>query len=43
MKRKARDSCGKSWPKGDPTGACDEEAPGRPRKASACSGNQPAG
>ncbi|MED1205273.1 hypothetical protein [Heyndrickxia acidicola] len=35
MKRKARDSCGKSWPKGDPAGACDE-APGRPREASAC-------
>ncbi|MFJ5750879.1 hypothetical protein ACIP97_20195 [Peribacillus frigoritolerans] len=39
MERKVRDSCGKSVAKGDPAGDA-EEAPARPRKASACSGNQ---
>ena len=36
-----RDSCGKSASRGDPVGAkAPRRLPDRPRKASACSGNQ---
>ena len=33
MERKVRDSCGKSASKGDPAGACAEEAPGPPAES----------
>ncbi|MGE8019609.1 hypothetical protein ACQKOM_11950 [Peribacillus frigoritolerans] len=39
MERKVRDSCGKTVAKGDPQ-ATPRRLPDRPRKASACSGNQ---
>ncbi|WP_343929609.1 hypothetical protein [Peribacillus frigoritolerans] len=40
MERRVRDSCGKSVSRGDPAGARPRRLPDRPRKASACSGNQ---